>query len=416
MLRLSTILHATISMIALFTTVVLALQALATVAVPSPAHVVKRDVVRPEVLKAELIANVTDPNVSRDSCVSTKIKTRTLWTCRDTTLYDAKADAPKLPIVVNTAAWTDFNKDGTPKIITDGPVGSSSNGSNPILQMYGKPDVPSKIPFYPLTQPDACTITAGGKCEDGSRTVVWQDSAPMVQSSNSKGKTTAFTWIANWHLDKLVSRVKQPSYSLYKMTYDNTNPDKEALPVNKLVDPEFWEPGSIGYGAYGRVVHKGVAYLYGQGLYRNTALAKVPLASLEDKSKYQYYVNGAWTKTKPSISDTSAWIPNAGASKQGRFYYSEAFDSFMWIGQRNMSFEADFYLTTAPAPEGPWIKPYLIYSGLKGDGPFGAYSLQAHPALLKNGKERGIYLTWTQEWDLKTYGSYVNPLAYVTFK
>lgn len=408
--------QATVGM--LVTTAVLALQVPAATATAFPSKDVKRDVqpVIPEVLKAELIANVTDPRLSRDSCTSTRIRSRTLWTCRDTMAYDPEKDDEVLPLVVNTAAWTDFNRDGTPRIVRNGPVGSGSNGSNPILQMYGKPELASKAPFYPIKQADACTLTSGGRCSDGTRTVVWQDSAPMVQSSKANGKTIAFTWIANWHIDKLKALVKEPSYSLYKMVYDNRSEDRELLPTNTLVDAKFWAPGEIGYGAYGRVVRGGWAYLYGQGLYRNTALAKVPVGKVADKKAYQYYVNGTWTASRPRISDPSTWIPNAGAGKQGRFYYSEYFSSYMWIGQRNMSLDADFYLTTAPAPEGPWIKPFLIYQGQNGDSFLPSYSLQAHPALLKSGREKGIYLTWTQGWAKETYGSYVSPLVYVTFK
>lgn len=407
------------TMIALLGTVALALQALTTTttAHPSPIHNhAKRSepAVRPEVLTADVLANVTDSSVSRDSCTSTKILARALWTCRDTMRYNAVTDASELPLVVNTAAWTDFDTDGTPKTITrDGPVGASSNGSNPILRMYGTPDILSKTPFYPLAQADACTATAGGKCADGTRTVVWQDSAPMVARSSRRrrrrGQTVAYTWIANWRLEAkgLRALVQEPSYSLYEMVYDNGSPDRAALPTNRLVDAAFWKRGEIGYGAYGRVVRGGWAYLYGQAAYRNTALARVKVGRVRERRRYEYFVDGAWTTRRPAMDDERAWIRNAGAGKQGRFYYSEAFRSFVWIGQRNRSLEADFYLTTAPAPEGPRIEPYLIYRGENGDGELPSYSLQAHPALLRSSREKGIYLTWTQAWDPRTYGSWI---------
>lgn len=407
-------------MIVIITYIVLALQAVAAVAaaVPPP------DQVDPIVVKAEVIANVTDPRVSRDGCVSNKVnKNRVLWTCGDTLVFNAAKNKLEFPLVVNTASWSDLNADGSPKIIRNGPVGAGSNGSNPILLMYGRPTATDRKPFLPLTRPDACTINTAGNCEDGSRTVVWQNSAPMVQSSNPNGKTIAYTWTANFHLTKGVSATtKYPSYSLYRMTYDNKNPDREILPENKLVDGAFWGENEIGYGEYGRVVRDGWAYLYGTTQYQNTALAKVPVAAVEKKNKYQYFVNGAWTSQQPKISDPAAIIPNAGAGKPGTFYYSPYFSKFVWIGQRNMSMSANFYMSTAPAAEGPWKAPVLIYSGQNGDGKFHSYGLKAHPALLgeqtKEKKTYGIYLTWKQAWNVtSTYAAgYVTPLIYVTFK
>lgn len=78
---------------------------------------------------------------------------------------------------------------------------------------------------------------------------------------------------------------------------------------------------------------------------------------------------------------------------------------------------ADFYITTSPAPEGPWRAPVKIWSGPNGDGFVGAYSLQAHPALLPSltASEKGIYVSYTQQWNPSTLATYVTPLAYLEF-
>lgn len=373
-----------------------------------------------EIVKsAKVIANITDPRVTRDGLVSTKIAgTRTLWTAGDTMLFDLEKRTGVNPMVVNTASWSDTNADGSPKIITNGPVGCGSNGSNPILLLYGSPWVKDRTPFYPLDQPNACKPPRG-KCADGSRTVLWMESAPMVTSSDPKGRTVAYTWVANWHLLDLapVGGVTEPSYSLYKMTYDNTQADRAQLPVNKLVDAAFYKAGQLGYGSYGRVVRGGYAYLYGQDQWRNTGVARVPVGHVENQDKYQYFVNNAWTAKRPAIDDVSRWaLPNAGG-KQGKYYYSDYFNRFVWIGARNASMSADFWMSTAPKAEGPWKNLTLIYRGEKGDAGFGAYSLQAHPALLKDRKERGIYLSFTQAWNKTTSpgNGVVTPLIYVAF-
>lgn len=79
---------------------------------------------------------------------------------------------------------------------------------------------------------------------------------------------------------------------------------------------------------------------------------------------------------------------------------------------------ADFWITTALKPQGPWAKPYKLWSGTNGDGFVGAYTLQAHPSLLPSltATERGIYVSWTMQYDPKTLPTYVTPLAYLEFQ
>lgn len=378
---------------------------------PSPVKHIRQASASPQVANTELIANVTDPSVTRDSCGSVKIGDRALWACRDTEPWNGTSGV--LPLIVNTASWTDFNADGTPKIITNGPVGADSDGSNPILLMYG--GHPDSLPaFYPVLE-DECPD--GGVCEDGTRWAIWPNSPPMVTNSAPDGSATAYTWIPKSHLDVLSPLIPEPARTLYKVTYTPTT-DDNALPSVAVVDEEFWAEHEIGYGDYGNVVRDGVAYLYGQtNAEQGTTLAKVPVESVEDRSQYQYFVNGAWTSTMPGINDTSAIIPNAGAGGQGTFYYSDYFSSYIWIGQPAMSGTADFMLTTAPAPEGPWIEPYQIYQGANGDSEIaGGYTLQAHPALLKSADQNGIYITWTQQYEAETYGGYVTPLVYITWQ
>lgn len=367
--------------------------------------------VSPQVASVKLVANVTDPKVTRDSCGSVKIGNRAFWTCRDTETWNQTTQQGELPLVTNTASWTDFNEDGTPKIQT-GPVGADSNGSNPILLMYG--GHPRTTPaFFPVLK-DECPQS--GACDDGSRWAVWPNSPPMIASTN--GDTTiGYTWIPKSHLDFLTLLNPEPPRTLYKITYQSSS-NKKLLPTVSVVNENFWKRHEIGYGDYGNIVRNGVAYLYGQtDEPLGTALAKVSVDHVEDRSQYQYYVNGQWTKSMPGINNTAAIVSNAGAGGQGTFYYSDHFSSYIWIGQAANSGSADFHITTAPKPEGPWIKPYLIYQGTNGDSSIaGGYSLQAHPGLLKSPDQNGIYLTWTEQFENTTYGAYITPLVYVTWK
>jgi hypothetical protein len=122
------------------------------------------------------------------------------------------------------------------------------------------------------------------------------------------------------------------------MTYNVGNTDRNALPTVTLVDENFWLYGSIPYGVYGNVIKDGTAYLFGKPSNGVISLAKVPAASIEDKSKYQYWVNGAWTSSMPRIGDTNISIPNVSAGGQGTYYFSTYWNKWVWIGQVRLFF------------------------------------------------------------------------------
>jgi hypothetical protein len=294
---------------------------------PEPSNIAAavRAAVSPQVAKVQLIANVTDPQVTRDSCGSVKIGDRALWACRDTETWNNTSGQGELPLIANTASWTDFNQDGAPKIQT-GPIGADSYGSNPILLMYG--GHPKTYPtFYPILN-NECPDS--GVCDDGSRWAIWPNSPPMVTSTeDNEGMKIGYTWIPKAHLDVLTPLIPEPARTLYKITYQETS-KKNHLRSVSAVKENFWKRGGIGYGDYGNVVWDGIAYLYGQtDSPTGTALAKAAVEDVEDREQYQYYVDCGWTKQQPGINDTAAIISNAGAGGQGTFYYSEYFSSYI---------------------------------------------------------------------------------------
>ena len=380
---------------------------------PSRIEMAPRAAVSPMMASANVVANVTDISVSRDSCGSALFGSRVLWTCRDTEPYDASTGQSSLPLITNSASWTDQGSSG-PSLTTGTTVGAGSTGSNTILNMYG--GNPTTLPAFFPVQADQCPTN--GVCSDGTRWAVWPNQPPLVTGTDSSGNIVGYTFIPNSHLNGLTSLNPEPSCTLFETSYSSSS-SSDDLPTVSIVNENFWAAGQISYGSYGGVVNDGTAYLYGQtDQNKGTTLAKVPAGSITDLSQYQYYVDGAWTSTMPGINDTSAIITNAGAGGQGTFYYSTYYSSYIWIGQAAISVSADFYITTAPAPEGPWITPYLLYSGANGDSGLGGYSLQANPALLPSGdaSENAIYLTWTQDFQTSTYGAYVTPLVYLTFQ
>lgn len=221
---------------------------------------------------------------------------------------------------------------------------------------------------------------------------------------------TAYTFIKTSHLKGLTG-LGTPPCSLYRVDYD---PSKDTnLPVATIVETVFWDSEYVPYGDAGFVVHNGIAYLYGAST-SGVALAKVPVGSVENKSAYQYYVNGAWTKTLPLASASGINLENFGSGGQGTVYYSSHWNSFVWIGGSEYP-GAAMYISTAPHPKGPWTPNTNFWTGPDGDSGLGAYSVQANPAL-GNPKGNGIYVSYTAIDDFTGTSLYYTPVYEILWK
>lgn len=361
-----------------------------------------------------VLANVTNPSLNRDSCSSVKFGDKVFWTCRDTSVV--LDNGSYFGLWASSAGWTEFAADGTPAFERGGNsrIGPGSTGTNTILPMKGpSPTVPLFYPLAPDMSPGA------GCCDDGSRWVGWPDSPPLVTDTAPDGTISAYTWVTKTHLRGLaVENAEQPT-SLYRVTYKPTD-DLNVLPTVEAVDYEFWPANKPRYGTCGNLVRDGYVYLYGElkkeGFCSPVGLARVPVSEVENKSCYEFFVDGRhWTRDLPDISDRAAVVNNAGAGGQGTYYYSERHGLYIWIGQGYPSVCADFYMTTASRPEGPWADPVLLCSAENGNAPLGGYSLQAHPHLLR-AEDNGIYVTWTQNFATPEPGEYVTPMAYIAWQ
>ena len=331
----------------------------------------------PTVNAIEELGNISEPGLNRDSCGSVRIADRVLWACRDTQPYDGNG-IPTTPVWSSSAGWTNFNAFGTPE-----------------LGLYSPR---YQVPFYPYSS-DQCGGSSVGDCGDGTRYALWPDQPPII--TNSNGNTvTGYTWVRNTHIAGLDPvGGNDPSTTLYKFVFDSGNSDRSAIPSPSIVNENWWGANSIPFGAYGSVVKDGTAYLFGQPSNKSVCLAKVPADSIEDRSRYQYYVNGAWTNSTPGLGDTgSCNIPNVSAGGQGTYYFSYHWNKWVWIGQGGFSVSSYFLVTTADEIEGPWAEPKFFYQGHDGSYSLGAYTLQAHPGLSASGvaDSNAIFITYTK--------------------
>lgn len=355
----------------------------------------------------QVLGNVTDPTINRDSCTSVRFGDRALWTCRDSQPYDSSG-VPTHPVYSSSASWTDFDSSGKPNVQTG--IQSAQGPQNGLL-CYGNNN---ESPFYPIPSSD-CSDNSAGMCSDGTSYALWPDSPPLVTEADiNTGAVGAYTWIKQPHLTSSLELLNpDPPATLYLINYTPTSSasaaDDSSLPQVTIVNENFWSADQLAYGHYGGVVTNGTAYLYGQNAAGTVGLAKVDAGSIQDQTAYQYYVNGAWTSTIPGVNDSGVNIENASAGEQGTYYFSSVWNLYVWIGEASGTLGPDFYITTAPAPEGPWATPSKFYSG-ESNGL--AYSQQAHPGLLANSSENAIYISWTTSNNM----GYYTTLAYVQWE
>jgi hypothetical protein len=162
-------------------------------------------------------------------------------------------------------------------------------------------------------------------------------------------------------------------------------------------------------------VRNGIAYLYGQAN-GTTSLAKVPVALVEVKAAYLYWVDGIWSPLMPTIGQDGIRLENANAGGQGTYYFSEPWNSFVWIGGTQFP-GSDMYITTAPDPAGPWIEPFKFHSGVNGNYSLSAYSIQANPALITDQNANEIFVSYTKvDVNSRGHAIYTTPLTLVEWQ
>ncbi|KAJ6504348.1 hypothetical protein C8R47DRAFT_1067260 [Mycena vitilis] len=332
--------------------------------------------VTPIVASTTSYGSLVNAGLDRDSCTSSLWSDDVLWVCRDT---EAISNGnPVLPLVANTASFS----------------GMPSEPSDPQPLVLSSPQGFGSL-FYQL-ESDECPPS--GECSDGSRWVGWPDTGPVVTFRGTDGVVNAYAFISKSHLSGL-STVNTPSYSLYHVSSNSVGP----IPTTTMDISSFWSSSQIGYGSAASVVNNGYAYLYGATSNGKLALARAAqtgfLGSLEDKSLYEYYVNGAWTSVAPAADDASIPLPNT-SSAQGTIYWSPKWQSYVWIGGDGYP-DANFFVSTAPSPEGPWSAGVQFYSGAVGVGSLPAYSAVAHPSLT-DGTGNYIFISWTRTIDNPT--------------
>jgi len=310
-------------------------------------------------------------------------------------------------MISSTASWCDLGPNGECQVgqCQGDPVKTT------VLRLYGRNATDQS--FFPQIS-HVCEAPHGMK-KDGSRVALWPDQPPLVTSAPGHGKIVGYTWIKKAHMNMAMTPLtKNPATVLYKCEYNPGHvKDRDALPEVSVVKEEFWKEGEIPYGHFGNVIHDGIAYLYAQiSEHGPVALAKCPADAVEHRSKYEFWVNGQWTRDMPKPDSQGIEVPNATAKGQGTYFFNKHWNCFVWIGGPIFP-GADVHICTAPRAEGPWTEPQCIWKGPVGNHALGAYSIQALPALVSpNSPKNEMYVSYT----LHNEEGYETPLVHMEFE
>ncbi|CAL5866176.1 uncharacterized protein PFLUO_LOCUS383 [Penicillium psychrofluorescens] len=353
----------------------------------------------PKLKSATLKGTAIEPTLNRDGCGSTAWGDRILWVCRDTQPVFPNGTTNKPAVWDGSASYSNMTHEGPAfiPIPPDGQVEDNAGYTHELL-LYGNNH---ESPFYVLSD-EFCGNNSAGLCPNGLRYPRSPDSPPLVTSyDEGTGMITAYTWIKNKLHDNNTNVIINPSTALYKVTWSPMveGADSAVLPKTAFVSPTFFQENEFAYGAAGNIIVNDTAYLWAQSfLGAATSLARVPLSGIEDLSRYEYYVSGAWTSHMPSSVNVTEATINCTAGGQGTFYYSPAWSSYVWIGGVGQEINGEFFVSTSPAPEGPWTTPeHFLTVPLGNYTEIPAYGFQAHPDLVVDENSNDMYISYTKK-------------------
>ncbi|KAJ7471631.1 hypothetical protein B0H11DRAFT_1919476 [Mycena galericulata] len=232
-----------------------------------------RRAVTPVVVSTTSYGSLNAQGLSRDSLQ--------LWMCRDTEQIASNGEAV-LPVVANTASFS----------------GLPSAPSSPQMLVLTSPQGFGSL-FYPL-ESDECP--SSGEYSDGTRWVGWPNTAPVVTVRGTTGQQRVRIYCAG--------PPQRAHDSQYAELHDVSPPLAEFGPHS------YYELGRVVVLVYNSdrvwircVVNNGyvnfiltrppteyTAYLYGATPNGKLAIARAALTdflgALDDKTLYEYYVNG----------------------------------------------------------------------------------------------------------------------------
>ncbi|KAK9310956.1 hypothetical protein V1522DRAFT_103678 [Lipomyces starkeyi] len=181
-----------------------------------------------------------------------------------------------------------------------------------------------------------------------------------------------------------------------------------AFNVLKITRPMIitLKPDEYRYGSFATLVVNGIVYLYaleisGEGAYRDVHVASAPSATIENKSTWSYWDQGAgtWSSVEPlptSRRQSAAVIslpPETYFNDGGSVFYSEYHNSYLlfFLTQDFVNLRVKYSRT----PLGPWsVHDKIVYTF-----PAQVSTALVTPVPFQNGREiagQALLVTWVE--------------------
>ena len=175
----------------------------------------------------------------------------------------------------------------------------------------------------------------------------------------------------------------------------------QLMPAERLV-PELFQANENLYGTYAVMAGHNDGYLYlfarsGAGIGPSAIkVARVPQASLTDKSKYEYWDGASWSATQPSTADTKSNIISAGGFMDtGEIFWSNHFGCYVHVSASYGGFNVAY----SDSLTSGWSQPQSLYEAQipdsikSGSSSNIIYAGHSYPDWDPSGKS--LLLSWT---------------------
>jgi hypothetical protein len=255
-------------------------------------------------------------------------------------------------------------------------------GSNYTFQDYGRNQIPDIfVPFFPDEHPDS--------------TAIWPNSNIATIGSGDVG--VSFYPV----VDRATGPLFKPIYGTgIKITIKDHGP-VATRPVKKL-----FESNEVHYGLFSSLVSND-SFLYMFGSITNTnnnglRMARVPQASIFDRTTYQYWDGSNWTTIVTSYDDGGkANIFNHSATdlagnkhgpSSGDIFWSNFYGVYMLIFQA-MGIDPTVYMSYSKDLATGWSKSVALFKTPVLENGYN-YNIHAYPAY--DPTQKVIPMSWTQ--------------------
>ncbi|KAK9478252.1 hypothetical protein V1514DRAFT_331430 [Lipomyces japonicus] len=177
-------------------------------------------------------------------------------------------------------------------------------------------------------------------------------------------------------------------------------PDREVT-VSRPLNKSLFDKDEVQWGSWDALVVDQFIYMYGTQA-GHVYVARVPKVNPLNKSAYEYWGNGKWSR------DSSSKTGLFWRLQSGSVFWSKFYKSFIMVGC-TMWADNKIIMRSAPRPEGPWTNDTLLKQ-LDPPAKGFNYCMNAHPWAFPDSNGGELLVSWSDQ------GSGFVELAKVTWE